>query len=608
MSIQSNFPNTKPSLLLDFANTKQLDPRITFTRASTATFYNGVTTAMAEQNLFLYSQDYSNAVWQKSQTTVTADSTVAPDGTTTADTITEDSSTAVHVVNQSISNSASTYTVSFFAKPNGRNFVYFSYYAAAVTNYISITFDVSTGAVTQSSASGSGFSVTSSSITASTNGFYRCVATFATGTTAFGFAIGVSSAGTFTPDNYGRNSYAGNGTGGVFVWGAQLEQRSAVTAYTATTSQPITNYIPVLLTAGGNQARFDCNPTTGESLGLLIEEQRTNLVTYSGDFGNAAWSKSDATTLSNSIVAPDGTLTGTTFTATNASAGYIFQTSTLNTTATQSFYAKAGTATSIRLDFVTSGFAQGASCTFNLSAGTVGSINYYGASSGFTASITSVGNGWYRCSLTGLAPTATWYMELALLSNLNKYVFLWGGQWEAGNFPTSYIATTSASATRTTDLAVMTDANFNSWYNRAQGTLYINTVYIGGITGTPQETNAIWIDDTTSNNRIALRTVRDTSSAQADVTVSSGGSINLDTGGFVPTTIGTTYQRAFSYTPTTASHFVNMVSDVTNAVYIPPLNTSRLAINGAASGGFYLKKLSYYPASSTATQLQALTS
>ena len=239
---------------------------------------------------------------------------------------------------------------------------------------------------------------------------------------------------------------------------------------------------------------------------------------------------------------------------------------------------------------------------------TVGSINYYGASSGFTASITSVGNGWYRCSLTGLAPTATWYMELALLSNLNKYVFLWGGQWEAGNFPTSYIATTSASATRTTDLAVMTDANFNSWYNRAQGTLYINTVYIGGITGTPQETNAIWIDDTTSNNRIALRTVRDTSSAQADVTVSSGGSINLDTGGFVPTTIGTTYQRAFSYTPTTASHFVNMVSDVTNAVYIPPLNTSRLAINGAASGGFYLKKLSYYPASSTATQLQALTS
>lgn len=57
MSIQSAFPAIKPSLNLDFANTKKLDPRITFTRASTATYYDGVTTAKAEENLLTSSAD-----------------------------------------------------------------------------------------------------------------------------------------------------------------------------------------------------------------------------------------------------------------------------------------------------------------------------------------------------------------------------------------------------------------------------------------------------------------------------------------------------------------------------------------------------------------------
>jgi hypothetical protein len=57
-------------------------------------------------------------------------------------------------------------------------------------------------------------------------------------------------------------------------------------------------------------ARFDHDPVTTESLGLLIEEQRTNLVYYSEDFGNANWIKSNATNTSNTVIAPDGTLTG----------------------------------------------------------------------------------------------------------------------------------------------------------------------------------------------------------------------------------------------------------------------------------------------------------
>jgi len=55
MSISTLYPDITPSLNLDFSNSKVLDPRITFTRASTATYYNGVTTAKAEENLLLYS-------------------------------------------------------------------------------------------------------------------------------------------------------------------------------------------------------------------------------------------------------------------------------------------------------------------------------------------------------------------------------------------------------------------------------------------------------------------------------------------------------------------------------------------------------------------------
>lgn len=79
MAIQSLYPALKPTLLLDFANTKTLDPRITYTRASTATFYDGKTVAKAEENLLTYSQEFDNADWIKANTTITANTTAARD-------------------------------------------------------------------------------------------------------------------------------------------------------------------------------------------------------------------------------------------------------------------------------------------------------------------------------------------------------------------------------------------------------------------------------------------------------------------------------------------------------------------------------------------------
>ena len=75
----ADLPDIRPSLLLDFANSKTLDPRITFTRGSTATYWDGKTTAKAEENLFSKSQEFDHAYWNKARTDITANATTALD-------------------------------------------------------------------------------------------------------------------------------------------------------------------------------------------------------------------------------------------------------------------------------------------------------------------------------------------------------------------------------------------------------------------------------------------------------------------------------------------------------------------------------------------------
>ena len=115
MAIASNFPAIKPSLLLDFANTKKLDSRVTFTRTTTATYYDGVTTAMAEQNLILESQALNSSSWSRGSTTVSDNSVAAPDGTTTASTATTSAAgSSLRTIAITVQPST-TYTFSFFA-------------------------------------------------------------------------------------------------------------------------------------------------------------------------------------------------------------------------------------------------------------------------------------------------------------------------------------------------------------------------------------------------------------------------------------------------------------------------------------------------------------
>ena len=330
MSVKDNYPNILPSLNLNFAQVKQLDPRISYSRASTGTFYDGKTVTKAEENLLTYSQEFDNAVWNSSAVSRAANTTIAPDGTTTADSIIEDGTLTAHLVISLLTIGAGVFTMSVFAKPGvGSRFLTIGFNRTSSV-YVAATFDLSLGTHTQTLVSTyTGASVT---ITAAAQGFYRCTVT-ATVDSITDARIGLASAGTYTPSSRGFESYTGDGASSIILWGAQLEQRSSVTAYTPTTTQPITNYIPVLLTAQANVARFQHNPITGESEGFFVEEQRANLLLRSEEFTNAVWDLSSGTRFANANISPDGTLTADQLT-TSGTGAQVFQGVTISSAAT----------------------------------------------------------------------------------------------------------------------------------------------------------------------------------------------------------------------------------------------------------------------------------
>jgi len=617
MSIQSNFPNLKPSLLLDFANTKQLDNRITFTRSTPAVYYDGKTTVMAEQNLYSGSQDFRTASgWsvQDGGQSVTTDSVTAPDGTTTADTLIEPSS-GFNVPRwyQTKTITANTpYTISCYLKANTRTFGYVQLEIASVGNIIQY-FNLSSGAISTLTNTGNTLNV-SSTITSVGSGWYRCTltATFGTGTTLVAF-VGLA-------DSTPRQDYTTNGSS-LYAWGAQLEQRTSVTAYTATTTAPITNYIPVLLSAGGNQPRFDCNPTTGESLGLLIEEQRTNKAAYSSDFSNAYWQiDGGGTLISNQAVAPDGSLTADMVRESTSSAitPRLIKTSPWNdlsgSTFTFSIYAKSyGTKRNVFM--LCQAGATAFYAHFDIVLGTIVQSSGNGGGVLAGASIENEGNGWFKISISGSIVSTDIYM-MTSTEAVGSYgfgggsytgdgfsgVLYWGAQTEVGSFPTSYIATTSASATRTADTPIITGNNLTSWYSNNIGTIYASISVPSSLTVFSNSAATLF---SMGSGRVTTRIIN-TGNAAA-VLDQIGGLVSTSNS----VTLNAENRTATSFSQGNYSICLNNGTVVSNTSTTIVQPATQLAIGFDAYDNrpnTSIKKIAYYPSVLTNAQLQALTS
>lgn len=604
MAIAQNFPTISPSLNLSFALTKALDPRITFARASTATYY-GTRTALAEQNLLLQSQTFDTASWTKFRSTVTANATAAPDGTTTAEKLIPNNGlTNGGMYNSGVSLVSSTqYTGSIFVKASELGFVFFNINVRGSTSTTGVCVNLSDGTQSNVGADAT-FTVTNVG-----SGWYR-ISGVATATTSLGYveAYPLAAAGS-------NNSYTGNGTSGIFVWGAQLEQRSSVTAYTVTTTQPITNYIPVLETAAAGVARFDHNPISGDSLGFLVEQQSTNLATQSQTF--TTWAKSATTVTNNVAVAPDGTLTSSSLVPTATSTGHsMYLAASLGSgTFTFSVYAKQGGYPRLGMR-VYDGTAYQIRVTFDISTGTIVS-NTAG-----TATITPVGNGWYRCTCTGtsasgnMGTVAGWTIESLPAANTVQDVFLgdgysgayvWGAQLEAASFATSYIATVASQVTRAVDAASMTGTNFSSWYNQAEGSFYVE-----GLTYANSSNRGFWAATAATANDTNLISCLSGTARHLFVNLNGVNVVDLSPGDtttpkvFLPNVYGkavAAYKTNDFAAATTGSAVLTDTSGVLptpNTLLIGAYTTS-LVMSGT------IKKIAYYPIRLSNTNLVALT-
>jgi hypothetical protein len=214
---------------------------------------------------------------------------------------------------------------------------------------------------------------------------------------------------------------------------------------------------------------------------LLLEPQRTNLVTFSEDFSDVAWLKPNSAITPNTITAPNGTLTADTLSADGTfNAHLLAQTgsATSGVTYTHSVYAKKGTNNFIQIAGTGGIYTAGnVFANFDLNNGVLGTIG-----AGSTATITSVGNGWYRCTMTATA-TATNSGSFLLLclpssatsgraepNSLTTNVFIWGAQLEVGAYATSYIPTTTAAVTRVADSASKTGVS--SLIGQTEGTIF----------------------------------------------------------------------------------------------------------------------------------------
>jgi len=309
----------------------------------------------------------------------------------------------------------------------------------------------------------------------------------------------------------------------------------------------------LIKTATTNEPRFDHDPVTGESLGLLVEEQRTNLLLRSEEF-QTTWSPSNmlafgSGSITDATLAPNGTLTADRITENSANAQrFIVQTVAAipaSSLITASCY--------VKFDSPNRNFALAFT---DAPSGGSGYAEAYLAQNGTlttstptsftdrTAAVQSVGNGWLRVSFTlRTANVTTITVRLYMVSTANSVVyqgdgtsglFLWGAQLEAGAFPTSYIPTTATAVTRSADVASITGDNFSRWYRADEGSLFADWLSTGSnqfatvynFNAGASNGNLIEAYRNNSEITIAART-RDSSFSSNVISNTSGGWLNV---------------------------------------------------------------------------------
>lgn len=412
------------------------------------------------KNLLGFTEDFSNWAKTVSGDTITINAATAPNGLQTADLWVADGTSANHRLDQTVSVQPTTGTYSFYVKlQTASAFVQIS---QSGNNAGWVNFDLVNGT---KSDQGTGMT---GSITSVGNGWYRCSA-YNTNSPSANLRLSLVTGLTAARIETAAIS------SGIYLWGAQLSDSASLDSYVPVYGAAVTS-------AAYYGPRRDFDPVTLACKGLLVEEQRANLLLQSAAFDNAAWTNATPNTptvTANNLVAPDGTTTGDTLTA--ATGGIASQArQSINATGalayTFSVYIKQGTSTQSRIlvrdETNGTNFIQAGAITWSSGAPVIGSTT------GTWATPVSVGNGWWRLAGTGTAGAGAsvnlligvYPDNLAGTGTLGVY----GAQLEAGSFATSYIpvGATTAGATRSADVASVSTQAFP--YSATEGTWVAN--------------------------------------------------------------------------------------------------------------------------------------
>ena len=226
--------NTTGTLEIDNVSVKEVTrdnvPRIDYTGG-------GCPHILAEPqrtNLITYSEDFSNAYWIKSGASVTSGFT-SPDGTDNAFKLVEDTSTGNHILSKSnfFTPDGNTRDFSIFVKEGERRYIFITNVYTINNDINCVVFDTRDGVFTNTNDP---TYILSRNVTALENSWYRIDFTNNTNTGAYdNFFVGISSSGTMS-----GASYTGDGTSGLYIWGAQTEVGSYPTSYIPTSGSTVT--------------------------------------------------------------------------------------------------------------------------------------------------------------------------------------------------------------------------------------------------------------------------------------------------------------------------------------------------------------------------------
>jgi len=444
----------------------------TFTRSSAATRVNADGNIEKEtQNLFLQSNSF-DTTWAQTRIDLTSGQS-GYDGSSDAWKL-ESNDASTTYLNQNISASG-VQTTSLYAKAGTAD--YFAYYTSSG---VSAWFNLSNGSI------GNTGSNIDTQIEDVGNGWYRC---------SMSYNASISYVRIYVTDVNGNFTSAVGAN--IYIQDAQLEQGLVARDYIETTT-------PVEGGITDNVPRLDY--TDSSCPALLLEPQRTNIVTQSEYFEDGYWNKQNAIAINtNSDLSPEGIQNATELDGFDASnfqsvAQYI----TLSAgTYTFSVFLKKTTGALTHYPAVVMGSVY-KYVIVNSTTGTY--VEATGTNNNDSVIIESWDADWWRVSLTNTlsagAQRFAIYPALSangtgITTNASGTNVFWGAQVEEGSYATSYIPTYGSSVTRVLETCQVEDKG--ALINSEQGTLYFE-----GIAIDPSFANVISFSDGTNTNRICL--------------------------------------------------------------------------------------------------------